>query len=66
MLSGVLLGFKQQLWVVRSCLFVTWSALQKGVDYLPMAKPVMQLTTRGYAVTVRLLTGVMPVAGSPL
>lgn len=30
--------------------------MQKGVDYLPMAKPVVQLTTRGSAATVRFLT----------
>ena len=28
--------------------------MRKGVDYLPMAKPIVQLTTRGSAVTVRL------------
>lgn len=29
--------------------------MQKGVDYLPMAKPVVQLTTRGSAATERFL-----------
>ena len=28
-------------------------AMRKGVDYLPMAKPVVQLTTRGSAATER-------------
>ena len=33
------------------------SAMQKDVDYLLMAKPVVQLTTRGSAVTVLCLLG---------
>ena len=37
---------------------------KKDVDYLPMAKPVCQLTTRGSAVTVRAFQA-LPVAGSP-
>ncbi len=37
---------------------------EKDVDYLPMAKPVSQITTRGSAVTVRAFQ-VKPVAGSP-
>ena len=40
------------------------SRWEKDVDYLPMAKPVSQLTTRGSAVTARAFLA-LPVAGSP-
>jgi hypothetical protein len=40
------------------------SRREKGVDCLPMAKPVGQLTTRGSAVTARAFQA-PPVAGSP-
>lgn len=44
--------------------YVTESALQRAVDYLPMAKPVVHITTRRSAVTVQVLLKTMPVAGS--
>ena len=34
------------------------------MDYLPMAKPVTQIITSGYAVTVCIFK-MLPVAGSP-
>ena len=57
--------FKQNLSLSDTVHLWLVSAMQKDVDFLPMAKPVVHLITRRSAVTV-CLNRVRPVAGSLL